>query len=41
MVSSFLSYNDYLRVLTPLLLLELWASISKEYESDVFVRRSV
>lgn len=39
MLSSFVTYNDYLRVLTPLLLFELWTSVSKEYESDVFVRR--
>jgi hypothetical protein len=41
MVSSFLTYDDYSKVLTPLLLLELWTSISKEYESDVLVRKSV
>jgi ABC-type spermidine/putrescine transport system permease subunit I len=41
MLSSFVTYSDYLRVLTPLLLLELWTSVTKEYESDVFVCRSV
>jgi len=37
MLSSFDGYNDYLSVLEPLLLHELWTSISKEY--DVFVCR--
>jgi len=41
MLLSFDKYNDYLRVLEPLLLHELWTSISKEYENGVFVHRSV
>ncbi|PNF31614.1 hypothetical protein B7P43_G17187 [Cryptotermes secundus] len=34
MPSSFVSYKDYLRVLTPLHLLELWSSITNESESN-------
>lgn len=39
--SSFVSYKDYLRVLTPLHLLELWASITNESESNPSHPRSV
>jgi hypothetical protein len=41
MLSSFVSYKDYLKVLTPLLLLELWTSITNESESNLSDPRSV
>ncbi|KDR21193.1 uncharacterized protein LOC110828310 [Zootermopsis nevadensis] len=36
MLSSFVSYKDYLKVLTPLVLLELWTNITKDCENNPY-----